>query len=180
MTFNEQVLALIATYPTDGTHKYHWVDGFDGVTQDLIYAGKIVGKSEAEKRTYCCGLTFEIWFLVMGMREPTMKWQNWLLALDILKIKRDWFVASGGRKGPVDALVKRGLGTEVLLKNAKAGQFLQLWRTSGSGHSVIFLSQDAHSITYWSTQPSTNGIGKRTEKLFVPGGINEVYLVEGK
>lgn len=178
MTFNEQVLALIATYPTDGYHQYHWVDGFDGVTQDLIYLGKTIAHSEAEKRTYCCGLTFEIWFKAMQLRYG--KTWEWLLPSDLFKIKSEWFVATGGRKGPVDALVKRGFADEIKLANAKPGDFLQLWRTSGSGHSVIYLSQDAHSITYWSTQPSTNGIGKRTEKLFVPGGINETYLVRAK
>ncbi len=169
---NQQVLDLIATYPTDGTHKYYWVNGFDGVTHDLVWNGTVIAKSEPERRTFCCGLTLEIWFSLFDHKLS-------LSAQDIRKIKADWFVATGKRKGCVDGLVPRGLGTEVLLKDAQPGNFCQLWRKSGSGHSVVYLGHTAETISYWSTQPSTNGIGKRTEK-FGKDFVNEVYLVQAK
>ena len=53
-------------------------------------------------------------------------------------------------------------------ESARAGDFVQLWRRSGSGHSVVFLSWVRKGgkivgLRYWSTQPSTNGIGVSAE-----------------
>ena len=54
------------------------------------------------------------------------------------------------------------------LENAQEGDFCQLWRTNGSGHSVIFESHiyDGDSIigiNYRSSQKSTDGIGSSSE-----------------
>ncbi len=170
---NEQVLELIKTYPVNGIHRYFWENGFDGVTKDLIFKGIQVAKSEPQGRTYCCGLTFELWFTAYNLLHPDTK----LTGQDFKKIKYDWFVATGKRMGCVDGLVPRGLGTKVELKDAQPGDFMQIWRTTKSGHSVIYLSHNDKSITYWSTQTSTNGIGERTEILFPKGIVNETYLV---
>ena len=73
------------------------------------------------------------------------------------------------------ALEKLGIGKPVAIKDAKPGDFLQLWRTNKSGHSVVFLDwiTDAGrpiGVKYRSTQTSTNGIGDRTEYFTgIPG-----------
>ncbi len=168
------VIETINQYPTNGTHKYHWVNGFDGVTQDLIYNKIRIASAEALKRTYCCGLTFEVWFKAFGQFSKVP-------AQTMKSIKADWFVATGKRKGPVDALVIRGLGTEVTdLSQARPGDFVQLWRSSGSGHSVVLLSLDNDQITYWSTQPITNGIGRRTELRSGKNAVTEIYVCKAK
>lgn len=168
-----KILDLIKQYPTDGTHKYHWVNGFDGVTEDLIYKDTVIAKSEELKRTYCCGLTFEIFF-------KAMKSVDLGTVQDIKKLKADWYVASGKRKGPIDALVPRGLGEEVSREEAKPGDFVQLWRKNGSGHSVILLNINEDAITYWSTQPSTKGIGKRVELFTGKNPVIETHIVRLK
>jgi len=162
------VLDIVKTYPTDGTHKYHWVSGFDGVTEDLYYNNVLIAKSEEQKRTYCCGLTFEVWFK-LGSYKGTVQ--------DLKKLKRDWYVASGKRKGPVDALVPRGLATEIEdIEDAMPGDFVQLWRKSGSGHSVIFIRHVENGFEYFSTQPSTDGIGYRTEYFTGKNPVTETYI----
>ncbi len=172
MIFNQEVLNQIAKYPMDGTNKYHWVPGFDGVTQPLVYKGITIASPNEAKETYCCGLTFEVYFKVAEKLGSVLA--------DPKKMKADWFVATGKRKGPVDALVTRGLGTEVKLLDAQPGDFCQIWRQSGSGHSVIFMAHDQGKLTYWSTQPATNGIGKRTEQFGgVPNPITEIYIARG-
>lgn len=171
---NSKVLDVVKTFPINGTHKYYWVDGFDGVTQDLVYEGVVIAKGDKAWRTYCCGLTFETFFKAKGgVGLGSVK--------DVVSIKRDWFVASGGRKGPVDALVHRGLADEVKLEDALPGDFCQIWRKSGSGHSVVFLSYDhvKKTLHYWSTQPSTNGIGERTE-VVGPDNITEIYIARAR
>jgi hypothetical protein len=62
------------------------------------------------------------------------------------------------------------------MKNVKKGDFVQIWRTSGSGHSVIFMNWtvndagDTTGIRYWSTQPGTNGVNYNTEYFSEYGG----------
>jgi len=68
----------------------------------------------------------------------------------------------------VAALKNIGIGYEVSLEDAKEGDFCQIWRTNGSGHSVIFISHiyDGDNIigfNYRSSQKSTNGIGDTKE-----------------
>jgi len=172
---NDTVLEVMKTYPKDGTHGYNWAPGFDGVTYDLLYKGEVVAKSEAQKRTYCCGLTFEVylsacerWAKLQGKDSYTLgNLEPW----GVKKMKSDWFVATGKRGGALDALVSRGLGITVLPEEAQAGDFLQLWRPNGSGHSVILLELTADKIRYWSTQPATKGIGERSEKRY-----SELYI----
>lgn len=173
---NDIILEVIKTYPTDGTHTYWWENGFDGVTYDIKYKGEIVAKSEEKKRTYCCGITWEV-FLSACERFAKLNGKDDytldnLQAWGVRKMKSDWFVATGKRGGALDALVSRGLGEKVEFENAQAGDFLQLWRPNGSGHSTIFLGMEGDKIKYWSTQPKTNGIGINTEKKY-----DELYFV---
>lgn len=173
MEFNDEVLHLIKSYPTDGTHDYDWPkDGghFDGVTKDLFYKNVSVAKSRPDGKTYCCGLTFEVWFTI-----ATKLGIDLVSAANARRIKSDWFVATGKRGGPVDALVPRHFGLLIPdISQAKPGDFVQLWRKSNSGHSVILMDHNENSITYWSTQTSTNGIGIHTERFEGEGVKNPV------
>lgn len=181
---NHHVLEVLAEYPTDGTHPYHWPkEGpFDGVTLDLYYQGQLVARSESEtlKRTYCCGLTFEIFIRACERYANGRSYRlDGLASWGIKKFKAEWFVALGGRGGPVDALVPKGLGIKVeTIEEAQPGDFVQLWRESGSGHSVIFLGTVDGGIRYWSTQKATNGIGERTELFYGKNWVkkDELYI----
>ena len=59
--------------------------------------------------------------------------------------------------------------------DVKPGDFVQLWRNDGTGHSVIFQDWERDGagaivgIDYWSTQSSTNGIAFNDE-YFGSGG----------
>lgn len=174
MEFNDEVLHLIKSYPTDGTHDYDWPRqgaSFDGVTKDLMYKGVQVAKSRPDGKTYCCGLTFEVWFAL-----ATKLGIDLISAPNAKRIKSDWFVATGKRGGPVDALVPRYYGIEIKhIQDAKPGDFVQLWRHSGSGHSVILMDKTSTSITYWSTQPVTKGIGIHTEIFDRPEMKNSIF-----
>lgn len=171
---NSRVLELLKEYPVDGKHPYHWPkEGpFDGVTRDLYYGSDVIARADEQERTYCCGLTFEVWFRACNERLR-------LQTKELRRLKLDWYVATGKRGGPVDALVSRGLGMKVeTIEDAKPGDFVQLWRESGSGHSVIFLELVDGGIRYWSTQTATNGIGERRELFYGKNWVkkDELYI----
>jgi len=171
---NPHVLAVLANYPTDGTHGYHWPKkgSWLGFTRTLTYRGKVLGKGDAKGRCHCSGITFEVFFRA---------WERWAKAakrpfvigdLDPKGLRRfvsEWFGASGDRATLHAALTGHGFGTRVTdWEKARPGDFVQLWRHSGSGHSCIFLAWVRKKgkivgLRYWSTQSSTRGIGERAE-----------------
>lgn len=188
--FRALVLDVVKSYPTDGTHDYHWPKGsaWAGTTRTLTYEGKAVADGDPEGRCYCCGLTFEVFFRA---------WERWcaeekrpfrigeLSAEDLLRFRGLWYGTDGDRRLIQNALVTYGLGTAVeRLDDARPGDFVQFWRHSGSGHSVVFLAwlRDGEGkiegLRYWSSQKATNGIGEREERLSEKEGINakEVYV----
>lgn len=167
---NENILSYIKSIPTGGGYLWSAANPTDGVSKDIVYKEQTILKADANKSTYCAGVTFSCWFTLFGQ----------YLDIEVFQMKRlqqDWYVATGKRAGPVDALVPRGLGVEVKLNEAVAGDFLQLWRSTGSGHSVVYLSHDEMSIKYWSTQPSTKGIGTRSEPRTGKNAVVEFHIV---
>lgn len=184
MTLNQTILDLIKEYPTNGTHQYLWKEGFDGVTRNLVSAGVTIAKTNQKKETYCCGLSFEVWFRAMQKAGAVMP-----SPMDLKEIKRDWFVARpGNRMGPVDALVPRGLGIRifpdalVIGQEPQAGDFMQIWRKNGSGHSVINIQLQKKILKYWSTQPITKGIGNRSEsrEATAKNSITDIFIVRAQ
>ncbi|MBI5367729.1 MAG: hypothetical protein HZA54_11885 [Planctomycetes bacterium] len=190
--FARVVVEVMKAYPTDGTHDYYWPkgDNWPGTTCDLVYRGVKVLEADPKGRCYCCGLTFEVF---------VKAWQKWCAARkaefrigdlsgeELLKLRADWFGSTGDTRRTLQAaLVSRGLGRAVeKLKDARPGDFVQFWRTGGSGHSVVFLEAGFDSagaptkLKYWSTQKATRGIGVREERFGGEGGVkpDEVYVV---
>lgn len=185
--FNSYVVALFESYPTDGTHGYYWPSGssWAGNTQDLDYRGDIFAKGDPYKRCYCCGLTFEVFFLAYKKYCEDQSWDFIIAGLDakgLLKLRQQWFGADGNRKTMQNAILQHKLGFVVPMNQAKKGDFVQLWRNNGSGHSVIFIAWvysttgEIRGMKYWSTQGSTNGIGYRTEYFGGSSGMDAEQL----
>lgn len=187
--FNNIVLELVREYPTDGTHKY-WLPekgegNYNGCTRDLYLCGKLVMKGEPQKRTFCCGLTLEV-FLVSyekwlekhgGQNASLISPDNWQ------RFQKLWFVLDTNGPGPSAALEEFHLGRTIEPDMAIPGDFVQIWRTPKegeeipTGHSVIFLNwvrdkaDKIEGMHYWGTQVVTNGISDRTEYFGSKGGI---------
>ncbi len=174
---NDYVLEVLRAYPDDGTHTYHWPRGkgskWRGCTKDLEYAGETLCAGDEKRRAYCCGLTFEVfldaWRLWCERTKRPWRIADMKLA-DVRKLQTQWFGSARDRTCIRTALVENDLGEEVEgLERARPGDFVQLWRTKGSGHSVVFLDwvrdrdESIIGLKYWSTQKSTNGIGTRVE-----------------
>lgn len=186
--FNQLVLQVLKEYPTDGSHGYWWPrsgeSDYDGVSRDIFLKGIRVLKGEEEQRTFCCGLTLEVfmeaynrWVEKHGEPRGTAALQPQEMA----KFKADWFVRDLNGPGPSAALENFNLGKEVPLEEALPGDFVQIWRQPKegkefhSGHSVIFLDWERNEageptgIVYWSTNKGI-GITQWTEQI---GGPDE-------
>ena len=164
------VQALLAEYPTDGTNDYWWPTDSDwaGTTRDVWYRGALVAEGDPDGRCYCVGLTWEVYmraFQAADLASGGDGTLNGLTVADLEEFQTDWYVRELLGAGAMDALENYGIGWRVAsFADVKPGDFVQVWRNNGSGHSVIFQDwerDDDGSIVgldYWSTQSSTEGI----------------------
>ena len=133
------------------------------------------------------GITFETFFKAMqarnqaiGLDKNSFNGMSFSQLQDFMLL---WYTASGPKpvSNPAVAIVKYGLGQQITnWEMAKPGDFIDFSRTSGSGHSVIFLNwirKDGEIIglRYWSSQGSTNGIGYKEEYFSIPDAKGVPY-----
>ena len=178
------VQALLAEYPTDGTNDYWWPSGSDwaGTTRDIWYRDALVAEGDAYGRCYCVGLTWEVYiraFQAADLATGGDGTLNGLAVADLEEFRVDWYVRHLLGAGASDALEGYGIGWRVSsFADVKPGDFVQLWRNNGTGHSVIFQDWERDGtgaivgIDYWSTQSSTDGIAFNDE--YFGSGSNDV------
>jgi len=174
-TLRESVIRVISARRGGG---YKWKG--DGVARDIAYAGQTVLHANPEG-TYCCGATLEAFLdgycqLHHGCdaSEAEGQWfQDWPLDR-FAALQKGWY---GTEDAPTNELIPpdvrptirekqvyhmlpwTGLAVPVGSYRAlRRGDFLEFWRTSGSGHSVIFWGRDRDTdgrerLWYWSSQP---------------------------
>ena len=172
---NRRVLNEVDDYSEYGTNiidianefsggGYKWKGG-SGVCIALKHDGKII-RSCGDDTSHCCGFTLSVAFIAATNRGLL----NGKDLTEVKKFSSNWYSAGGAGSGKlcVAALENLGIGKEVSLEDAQEGDFCQIWRTNGSGHSVIFLSHiyegdDIIGFNYRSSQSSTDGIGDSSE-----------------
>jgi hypothetical protein len=182
VSFNDYVLDVLKEYHRDGRYPYSWVSGYHGVTRNLYYKGTKIAKANADSShsTYCSGLTFEVYYKSISRLNQDLVYGediNGMTASNFSSFISKWFVQNLLGDGPGIALNAYGLGDKIpKMKDVIKGDFVQIWRTSGSGHSVIFINWtintagDTTGMQYWSTQTSTNGVNYNTEYFDGYGG----------
>src|SRR5688572_3188014 len=116
---NEPILNLIKSFPRGGGYVWDPKKPTSGVTIDLIYKNKLILAKDVA--TYCCGLTFELWFRTIGVTID-------IAVSEMQKVQQLWYCARGNRGGCKDALLAVRMGMAVNLDEARPGDFLQLWR----------------------------------------------------
>lgn len=150
-------------------------------TRDLHYRGERVFTADT-RRSHCVGITFQVLLMALNRHaEKTGDQRVWNQPVSSMKwtpFKNCWYVnkeADGHRCfGARDALVRYGMGRSVKdFEQLRPGDFVNYDRTSGTGHSVMFLGflhedrsvgetyrDDVIGFSYFSTQTRTNGAGK--------------------
>jgi hypothetical protein len=159
--------------------------------------------------SYCSGLTLEIWHRAMkkrdaelGIAEASENW-NGIGTRGIFIIKKLWNVivirysdtgqVVSSTPCPATALSLSGLGRIITLGDANKFEdvrpydFCDISRSTGSGHSVVFINwvrDSSDKITgfrYYSSQGSTKGQGYATEYFSDSGGsVLKSYFRAGR
>ena len=163
-TLGSDVLTVALAYPDGGG--YNWTPGNSGTPIGIEFAGEpILARGNG---IICCGFTLAVAFEVAAQRGLL----DGKHVEDVRAFQRHWYGETDASKETlcVYAVEKLGIGKAVDLEDAQPGDFVQFWRTRGSGHSVVLLDcvHDADTIVglkYRSSQKSTNGISDRVEFL---------------
>lgn len=161
--FNEYVIEVLLTYPADGTYTYSWTseENYVGITKDLFYLGDQFVIGDPERRSYCSGITFEVFFQAYQqyLADRGLKQVGHLKnAAEMEEFRLKWYGVGGDRRTIKHALEWSGLGYQLTdLGEVEKGDFVQIWRHNGSGHTVIFIGwvYDAAAqiigFNYWSS-----------------------------
>lgn len=166
------ILAAARTFGKGGGYDRSW--GGSGTPAEIRHDGERI-LSKAKSGTYCCGFTFTVAMKVLedagALRGKSVE--------DVKAFQKSWYGATAETAETQCALAvqRLGVGREVELEDAMAGDFIQIWRKSKkpSGHSVLLLGwveagEERLGLTYLSSQGSTDGIGVAVE-YFADSGV---------
>lgn len=192
-TFNDLVVDLMEEYPTDGSYEYWWPSGSDwgGNPHDIYYLGELFAAGDPQYRSFCVGLTFEVFMRAFDALDRTWGGDgslNGIAFSELYEFRTDWYVRDLYGTGVVEAMDNYGIGHRVTnWDDAEPGDFVQFWRHNGSGHNVVFVDWERNAadaivgFSYWSTQGSTDGIGVGTEYFGATGStVDPAYFFLGR
>src|SRR3954462_9554099 len=119
------VVAIARAFPNGGG--YEWKG--TGVPEDICFNEKII--LPKGKATYCSGFTFAVAMKAAAERGLL----NGKTIQQVQAFQKEWYGATkdSGETQCAYAIEKLGIGKTVASKDAKPGDFLQLWRTNKSG-----------------------------------------------
>lgn len=151
---------------------YSWEGGSSGMPIDIYFKSESpLFKKPSDGSTYCTGFTFAVGY-VSCLNSGLL---NSFTNADIIKMQKVWNQGDAKTypKLCVDAIANtkysdgKVLGEEVTIENVNPGDFCQIWRNTGYGHSVIVLEivkKDGKSIgiKYYSSNTKINPETKRS------------------
>jgi hypothetical protein len=183
-SLNRWVVEQFRSYPTNGTYTYSWVGNSFGVMNDVYYRGSLIAPKPGNNTTYCSGAAFEVGVFA-ALNYNALHGHETIGGMSVAQMqsfRRVWYGTLSDDPDPqlklaALAIPKFGIGREITdWDEVQEGDFLQFWRTSGSGHNPIFVSWLTNAsgtrtgIRYWGSQGNTNGLGYRNESFSGLGG----------
>ncbi|MBX7244987.1 MAG: hypothetical protein K1X53_05785 [Candidatus Sumerlaeaceae bacterium] len=187
---NRATVARYKAYPTNGTFTYLWSGGGYGVTQNLYYLSTLVAPKPSGNTTYCSGLAFDAF--ITAWKDYNTSYSHTLIgpistATQMEAFRKIWYGVTDAEKLAARAIPDYSVGVEITdWEEAQEGDFVQLWRHSGSGHNPLFVSWIRNGsgtitgVNYWGSQGSTNGIGYNSESFGVSSGIDPARFYLGR
>lgn len=183
-SLNPYVLKIVDSYPLDGSYPYRCkpmeYDLYNGVTQNLLYKGRVVAKAypNGTRCSYCCGLTFEILYRAMQFRNIQKGLDpddfNGMTFHDLFNLLQFWYI-EGEKDSPQKGIEYYGLGKRITnWEEAKAGDFCDISRNNSTGHSIIFINwirdKDKKIIGMRYFSSNSSGVGYGREYFLDTGG----------
>lgn len=175
---NPYVLQAIADYGRDLPYLLNTdYANYNGVTKDIVYGSRTLLKAHpsGNRASHCVGLTFEVFFDAMQMRNLELRIGNNnfnnMTEDELFDFILTWYVAKDNKAefNLATAIETYGLGKRITnWQEAKPGDFIDFTRANNTGHAVVFLdwvslNDQIVGMRYWSSQNSTQGVGVAVE-----------------
>lgn len=157
------ILKVARAIPDGGS--YVW-KGESGSPREIRHGDDLIVKAQS-KGSYCSGFTFCV--AMEAARERGLLQGK--SAEAVRAFQKQWYGSTeeAAERQCALAVETLGIGQEVKpMEKGRAGDFVQIWRTNKTGHSVMLLDWvreggQVVGIRYRSSQTSTDGVGDRTE-----------------
>lgn len=165
----EIILEIIKDLPAT---RYSTKSESNGIPKDVVWGGEVLRKSNG--LVHCSGATF--WLLVELLRLFEKEGElNKHQIEDLRKWAWCWGGQQGGRGGGLpQGIVEYGLGEFVPTTSLQQGDFVQIWRNDGSGHSFVFAGELDGSWMEWSAS-STHETGTGIKRVWGQDQLYEVF-----
>ena len=157
------ILKVARAIPDGGS--YVW-KGESGSPREIRHDGELIVKAQS-KGSYCSGFTFCV-AMEAAQQRGLLRGKS---PDEVRAFQKQWYGSTeeAAERQCALAVETLGIGQEVKpLAKGRAGDFVQIWRTNKTGHSVMLLDwvregKQIVGIRYRSSQKSTDGVGDRTE-----------------
>ena len=157
------ILKVARAIPDGGS--YVW-KGESGSPREVRHGDDLIVKAQS-KGSYCSGFTFCV--AMEAARERGLLRDK--SAEAVRAFQKQWYGSTdeAAERQCALAVETLGIGQEVKpMEKGRAGDFVQIWRTNKTGHSVMLLDwiregDQVVGIRYRSSQKSTDGVGDRIE-----------------
>jgi len=146
----EKLFSKYLILAVEKIHQEYSCRGYDSAayTHDLRLSDEIVLKATKPPYTMCVAAQMEIIVTALnlyGEETNDRSYQSYLPINEWTKLKGKsfksmiWLAEGSGSNGTADALARFGMGKVVSFSELVPGSFINLNRTSGSGHATLFL-----------------------------------------
>ncbi len=156
---------LVELEPT----KYSVAKHSQGIPQDVIWRERVLRK--ANGYVHCSGAT---WWLLVALLRLFEQEAN--LTVEQINDMRKWAWCEGDRIGGLpEAICNYELGQYVATNDLQQGDFVQIWRLDGSGHSFVFAGKEEDgSWMEWSAS-ALHDHGTGIKKVWGQDQLKEVF-----
>ena len=156
---------IISEYPST---RYSVQSHSMGIPVDVVWREQVIRKSNGY--VHCSGATWAVAVELLRLFGEEMDTPT-----STIRELREWAWCIGDRRGGLpEGLCNHEFATAVPINDLQEGDFVQIWRLDGSGHSFIFAGMDGDAWLEWSAS-SFHEHGTGIKKVWGQDQLEEVF-----
>lgn len=140
-----------------------------GVPTDVVWNEQVLRK--ANGYVHCSGATWNVVVDLLRLFGEEIETRR-----DVIMDLKKWAWCEDDRRGGLpEGLITHGFASAVPTYDLQQGDFVQIWRLDGSGHSFVFAGLDGDAWLEWSAS-SFHEHGTGIKKVWGQDQLEEVFV----